>query len=72
MSYTDKEFLTGKEFRELLSISSSTMCRWIRTGRIKAIKLSPAKNSEVRIPSSEVTKLLNECTAETQAGKSED
>lgn len=60
-SYKDKEFLTGSEFRKVLRISNSTYFRWMRAGKIKAIRLNPeSERSEVRIPTSEIDRLLNE------------
>lgn len=59
MSYKDKEFLTGKEFREVLSISAATLNRWVKSGKIQAIRINDANPySELRIPSSEIDRLL--------------
>lgn len=58
MSFKDQEFITGTEFRKQLNISPSTLNRWIKAGKIKVIRLSP--NSPVRIPVSEVEKLIGE------------
>ena len=61
MSYTDKDFLTAEEFIEVLNISRSTLNRWIRSGRIKVIRINPNNpKSSMRIPTAEIAKLLNE------------
>lgn len=58
MSYKDKEFLTGKEFREILQISPATLNRWVKSGKVKAVRISDNDNGHIRIPSSEIDRLM--------------
>lgn len=66
MSYKDKDFVTGQEFCKILNISNSTLYRWIKSGRIKAIRISERVNSPVRIPTTEIDRLLIEGGAANQ------
>lgn len=69
MSYKDKDFVSGKEFCEILNISNATLYRWIKAGKIKVIRLSDRANSPVRIPTTEIDRLLNEDSAALQSGE---
>lgn len=66
MSYKDKDFVTGQEFCKILNISNSTLYRWIKSGKIKVIRLSDRANSPVRIPTAEIDRLLIEGGAANQ------
>jgi excisionase family DNA binding protein len=52
------EFLTVKEVAEKLKLSKRTVHNWIDEGVIRAIKVKDG--SAVRIPASEVERILNE------------
>ena len=65
MSYKDKDFVTGQEFCKILNISNSTLYRWIKSGKIKAIRISDRVNSPVRIPTAEIDRLLIEDSTAT-------
>ena len=65
MSYKDKDFLTGEEFCKILNISNSTLYRWIKSGKIKVIRISDRANSPVRIPTAEIDRLLIEDSTAT-------
>lgn len=66
MSYKDKDFVTGQEFCKILNISNSTLYRWIKSGKIKVIRISDRANSPVRIPTAEIYRLLIEGGAANQ------
>lgn len=66
MSYKDKDFVTGQEFCKILNISNSTLYRWIKSGKIKVIRISGRANSPVRIPTAEIDRLLIEGGAANQ------
>ena len=66
MSYKDKDFVTGQEFCKILNISNSTLYRWIKSGKIKAIRISDRANSPVRIPTAEIDRLLIEGSTANQ------
>ena len=52
------QFLTVQEVAEILKISRRTVYTWIDEGVIRAVKIND--KSVVRIPSSEVERILNE------------
>lgn len=61
MNKNNYEFVTGKEFREIMKISQATLNRWVKSGRLKAIRLNPENPySELRVPVSEIERLMNE------------
>ena len=66
MSYKYKDFVTGQEFCKILNISNSTLYRWIKSGKIKAIRISDRANSPVRIPTAEIDRLLIEGSTANQ------
>lgn len=50
---TKKEFYTMKEFADMFRISLPTIQRWIKKGKIRAVKIEKT----VRIPAEEIEKL---------------
>lgn len=56
----EERFLTPKQFADRLSISRWTAYAWISEGRIKSVKLGRL----VRIPESEVDRIVQEGTQE--------
>ena len=62
------EFCTREEVSELLRISMRTLNRIMDEGQIKYIKLGEREYGGVRIPKSEIYRLLDEA-AERQAEK---
>lgn|GEM_PF-2157836 len=55
-----KQFLTVKEVAELLRVSRRTVYTWIDEGVIRAVKVNDMDKSAIRIPSSEVDRILKE------------
>ncbi len=49
------KFYKVKEAADLLNISEETLWRWIRFGKVRAIRLPSGR---YRIPESEITKVL--------------
>ena len=62
------EFCTREEISALLRISMRTLDRMMLEGQIKYIKLGDGQKGAVRIPKSEIERLLAEAT-EQQAEK---
>ncbi len=60
-----KRLLSPQEFSERLSISRWTVYAMLHDGRIQSVKIGRL----VRIPESEVERLIKACTAKTGAGK---
>ncbi len=63
----EAEFLTPEEFAKHLHVHGSTVRKWVSDGLLKAIK--PAKGS-IRIPKSELEKILHPPAEEPQEKKS--
>ena len=58
--YADVPMLTVAHVVELTDgISDRTIRRWIRDGVIKSIKFGPSMQSHIRIPRSEVERILS-------------
>jgi excisionase family DNA binding protein len=51
---------TIREVARLLGLSYITVWQWIRKGKLKAVKLGTSPKAPVRIPESEVRRLLKE------------
>lgn len=62
------EFCTREEISELLRVSMRTLDRMMIEGQINYIKIGDGIKGAVRIPKSEIDRLLNEA-AERQAEK---
>ncbi len=65
-----ERFLKVSEVATLLNVGQSTVWLWVREGRIKAVRLPMApgkKRAAIRIPSSEVFKIL--ATVEPKANQ---
>ncbi len=60
-----KRLLSPQEFAQRLSVSRWTVYAMLRDGRIQSVKIGRL----VRIPESEVERLIKACTAKTGAGK---
>ncbi len=60
MNVLEDRFLTPKQFADRLSISRWTVYSWLQEGRLKKIKLGRL----VRIPESEVDRIVQEGTQE--------
>jgi excisionase family DNA binding protein len=60
LTLMDFIFLTAKEVAELLRISRRTVYNWIDEGIIRAVKINDIDKSAVRIPLSEVERILKE------------
>ncbi len=60
MNVLEDRFLTPKQFADRLSISRWTVYAWLQEGRLKKIKLGRL----VRIPESEVQRIVQEGTQE--------
>ena len=52
------EFISRKEASKLFNVSERTLDRWIESGLLKAHKFGKSRNSLVRIPKSEIKKLI--------------
>ena len=52
------EFITRKEASKMFNVSERTLDRWIEKGLLKAHKFGKSRNSLVRIPKSEIKKLV--------------
>lgn len=57
------EFCTREEISEILRISTRTLDRMLLEGQINYIKLADGKQGAVRIPKSEIYRLLDEAAA---------
>jgi predicted site-specific integrase-resolvase len=56
---TEKPVLLRPEvFARLVSSTESTVRRWAREGRIESVKLGDTPNAGLRIPSSEVDRII--------------
>jgi excisionase family DNA binding protein len=55
-----KELLTVKEVAEMLQVSRRTVYNWIDEGVIRAVKVNDKDKSAVRIPSSEIGRIIRE------------
>jgi excisionase family DNA binding protein len=53
----DKDFYSVKEFSEKLCVSTHTIRRAIKNGRISALRAGSTKNSTLRIPHSEISRM---------------
>ncbi len=53
----DKDFYTIKEFADKLSISSHTVRRCIKNGRLNAFRVGSTEKSPFRIPHSEISRM---------------
>lgn len=60
MNVLEDRFLTPKQFADRFSISRWTVYTWLQEGRLKKIKLGRL----VRIPESEVDRIIQEGTQE--------
>ena len=52
-----KEFLTVKEYAELLNVHPNTVRRSLKSGRICGFKVGAGKRSDYRIPRSEINRM---------------
>jgi excisionase family DNA binding protein len=55
---------TIHEVARLLGLSYITVWSWIRKGKVRAVKLGASPKAPVRIPESEVRRLLKEAKGE--------
>jgi excisionase family DNA binding protein len=55
-----EKLYTIHEVARLLGLSYITVWSWIRKGKLKAVKLGTSPKASVRIPESEVRRLLKE------------
>lgn len=62
------EFCTREEISEILRVSTRTVNRMMAEGQIKFIKFGDNEKAKVRIPASEIERLLSEAS-ERQAEK---
>ena len=60
----DLEFFTVQEFCSKMKISREQAYNWIKSGRIKALRLEDNPKSPWRIPSSELERLQCSCYPE--------
>jgi excisionase family DNA binding protein len=60
LTLKDFIFLTAKEVAELLRISRRTVYTWIDVGFIRAVRVNDKSKSAVRIPLSEVERILKQ------------
>jgi excisionase family DNA binding protein len=60
LTVEDLTLLTVKEVAEILGISRRTVYNWIDCGVIRAVKVNDTDKSAVRIPLSEVERILKE------------
>jgi excisionase family DNA binding protein len=51
------EFLTVKEFADKMHMTEQVIRLWIKTGKIKAMKVSDGPKAHYRIPTSELYRL---------------
>lgn len=56
----EEKLYTSQEVAQLLRLSPRTISLWCSQGKIKHHKLGDKRNSLIRIPESEVEKLLSE------------
>ena len=54
----EPKFYTVKEFCTVARISRSTFDRLVKNGKINVARTSSAKNASIRIPISEIDKLM--------------
>jgi len=50
----------AQQAAEFLGISTRTLRRWITRGLLQALKTSPAQSGRVRVPRSELLRLLSD------------
>lgn len=60
MHISENRFLTPQQFADRFSISRWTVYAWLQEGRIRSVKLGRL----VRIPESEVARMVHEGTRE--------
>ncbi len=53
----DKDFYTIKEFAEKLNVSSHTVRRCIKNGRLSAFRMGSTEKSSFRIPHTEIHRM---------------
>jgi excisionase family DNA binding protein len=56
----DRETVTASEAMEILGVSRTTISRLVKRGDLEAYKLTPARNSPLRIYKDSVEELLEE------------
>jgi excisionase family DNA binding protein len=52
------KLLKPSEVAEMLSVNRRTVYNWIRSGRVKAVKICSGKRVWLRIPEDEIKKLI--------------
>lgn len=57
MNEYEIKFYTVKEFAKLISFKPAQVRKWIREGKINALKINEGKKSAYRIPSSELLRM---------------
>jgi excisionase family DNA binding protein len=56
-SIKESEYITVREFAKILKISTKTVSRSIKKGKIHAINVGPASKKLYRIPKSEINRI---------------
>lgn len=60
------ELITPEEVMKLLKISRATLNRWVKAGKIRALKLGDGRKGIVRFKLADVESFINGLTEENQ------
>lgn len=60
----ENEFYTVQEFADLVKIQREQVYAWIKSGKVRAMRLENGPKSPWRIPITEILKLHSECYEE--------
>ena len=60
------ELITPEDVMKLLKISRATLNRWVKAGKIRALKLGDGRKGIVRFKLADVESFINSLTEENQ------
>ncbi len=56
------ELITAEEVMKILKISRATLNRWVKAGKIRALKLGEGKKGAIRFKKEDIENFINQVT----------